>query len=323
MTWYDWAVIAIVIALCARGWIKGAVREGIDVALLLFGTFIAFRMSPAIGSVIAGMANVPYEVARVIAGVAILAVLVVGSMLVGNVVASALKIVPGASSMNKMGGAAVGMVYALVVVVIGSTLLAAMPMPASARAAVDESMEQSAVGSTLTDPAGPVQPIVASASGEQLFGTVIAVRKAVGDRLSAGIIPIPLPSVDRSTLAPSQVQAQQVFDAMNLRRIEDGKDPLAWSPDLAIVATERATKVYSSGWLALDGRLPEALHAAGVPGTISTDMVVLAASPDGVIEAIETTTGYDSAVVDGTYRKAGVGVIDGPYGLVAVQVLTG
>lgn len=323
MTWYDWVVIAIVVALCVRGWLKGAVREAIDVGLLLLGTFIAFRLSPAAGSVIAGMANLPYEVARVVAGVVILTILVVGSMVVGRLIAQAMKIVPGASVLNRMGGAVVGFVYAALVVVIGTTLLAAMPLPGSAQAAVSTSMDDSVIAATVTDPTGPVQPIVASASGEQLYGTVIAVRQAVGNRLSAGTIPIPLPSVDDSSLTPSQVQAQQVFDAMNRRRIESGMDPLAWSPDLAIVATERATKVYRSGWLSLDGDLPNALKAAGVPGTISTDMVVIAASPDGVIEAIEATSGYDGAVVDGTYRKAGIGVIDGPYGLIAVQVLTG
>ena len=88
------------------------------------------------------------------------------------------------------------------------------------------------------------------------------------------------------------------------------------------MAVARASTVYTSGWLRLDDDLPDALRAAGVPGTISRDMVVLAASPDGVVEAITSASAYDAAITDGTYRRAGVGVVEGPYGLIAVQVLS-
>ena len=155
-----------------------------------------------------------------------------------------------------------------------------------------------------------------------MFRAVIAVREAVGDRLSAGTIPIPFPTAASEDLAPSQVKAQTVFDQLNRHRISEGLDPLAWSSDLAVVAVARASGVYTSGWLRLDDDLPSALRAAGIPGTISEDMVVLAASPDGLVEAITSAATYEAAVTDASYRKAGIGVIEGPYGLIAVQVLS-
>jgi hypothetical protein len=114
-----------------------------------------------------------------------------------------------------------------------------------------------------------------------------------------------------------------VFDDLNRERISAGQDPLAWSPDLAIVAVSRATNVYASGFLNLDDDLPEAIRAAGIPGTISGDLVVMAASVDGLVEAITTVQIYEDLISDPAYRKAGVGVIEGPYGLIAVQVLSG
>ena len=77
MTFYDWAVIAIAVAFLIRGWRRGAIREAIDIALLLFGTIVVFRLSPMIGSIVSGMANVPYEVGRVVGGGLIFLVLVV------------------------------------------------------------------------------------------------------------------------------------------------------------------------------------------------------------------------------------------------------
>ena len=176
MNWYDWAVIAIAIALVVRGWTKGVIREAIDVALLLVGTLLAFRLSPAVGSIIAGMTQMPYEVARVVAGGVILVALVVGSLLLGRVVAAALHVVPGASKLNKLGGAAIGLVYAAVVVALVTTLVAASPLPSAARASVDETMDASAIASAVTDPTGAIQPVLAGASGEEMFRAVIAVR---------------------------------------------------------------------------------------------------------------------------------------------------
>ena len=323
MTAYDWIVLALFVAFIARGWTRGFVRQAIDVGLLLLGSVVVFRLSPVIGSIVAGMANVPYEVGRVVAGVIVFVLLVVGSIVVGNLVAAALHVVPGAATANRLGGAAVGAVFAAIVVLVGTTLISVVPLPSSWRSGVDGAVGSSPAGQAITDPTGPVQSIVAGVSGVDLFASVIAVQDAVGDRLMAGTLPIPFPSVGDAALAPSQADAQAVFDRLNLERIEAGVDPLAWSSDLAVIAVSRAMGVYDSGVLALEDDLDDAFRAAGVPGTVHTDMVVLAASRDGVVEAITGASGYAADVVDPVYRKAGLGVVHGPYGLMTVQVLSG
>ena len=322
MTFYDWAVVAIGAVFVIRGWRRGMAREAIEAALLLLGTFLAFRLSPAVGTIISGMATLPYEVGRVVAGVVIFVALVVGAILLGRIVATALRIVPGASMLDRIGGAAVGLVFAAIVVVLGTTLLAAAPLPERSRGAIDDALVASPVASAIVDPNGSIQPSVSVASGASVVTSIVAVRDAVGERLMAGTIPIPFPTPNRSDLAPSQAKAHAVFDEINVVRIGAGADPLAWSPDLAIVAVARATDVYGSGLLTLDGDLDAALRAAGVPGTISDDLVVIAASPDGLVEAIVGVDAYRSLVEDPSYRKAGIGVIDGPYGLIAVQVVS-
>lgn len=319
---YDWIVLAIVGALVVRGWVRGAVREALDVALLLFGSLLVFRMAPAVGTVISGMANIPYEVARVVAGLLLFGVLVVGSILVGKFIASAAHIIPGASTLNRFLGASIGFVYAAIVVVLATTLIAATPLPAAAATSVETSIGGSAIGSYVAEPNGLVGKSLSVLSGQEILRSVIAVRQAVGERLMAGTIPIPLPPVDDEVLSPSQADAQDVFDTLNRERLSEGLAPLAWSSDLAVVAVARATDVYRSGFLSLDGELSKALEAAGIPGTIHADMVVIGASTDGVVEAIVTTTDYRLLAVDPAFRKSGVGVVQGPYGLIAVQVLS-
>ncbi len=323
MSIYDWIMVALVAGFAIRGWRRGFLRETLDWVLLVVGAVIVFRLSPAVGTIVSGMANIPYEVGRVVAGVIILTALVVSSFVLGNVIAGALKIIPGASTLNRLGGASVGVAFAMIIGVLATALAAAMPLPDSVASAVDESIDESPIGRTIVDPQGPVLSLVSVASGEEVYGAVIAVRDAVGDRLAAGTLPIPLPTIGDDALLPSQTIAQSVFDQVNRHRISAGGDPLAWSPDLAIVAVSRASEVYRSGVLRLDDELSSDLRAADVPGTTHADLVVLAATTDGIVDALVEASAYERALVSPIYRKAGIGVIDGPFGLMAVTVMSG
>lgn len=323
MAFYDVVVIVVALGFAIRGWIRGAARELIELTLLLVGSLIVFRMSPVVGTILAGMANVPYEVARVVAGTAVFVVLVVGSIVAGRLIATAMHVIPGGAFINKAGGAAMGVAFAGLVIVLGTTLASATPLPDGAKEAIDGAVEASPVGRVIVDPTGRVQPLVSVASGERIFGAVIAVREAVGDRLMAGTLPIPFPDIGGAALLPSQSSAQEVFDELNRTRIDDGADPLAWSPALGAVAVARANEVYRSGVLVLDDDLDAALAAAGIPGTIHADLVVMAASTDGLVEAIDGASTYRQMITSTAFSRAAIGVVEGPYGLIAVQVLTG
>lgn len=321
---YDMVVAAVVAAFVFRGWARGLLREAVELAVLVVGVFLVFRLSPVVGSIIAGMANVPYEVARIAAGAALLFALVLGGALVARLVSAAMKVLPGATILNRIGGSLLGAGYGLLIVVLATTLVSVAPIPEGASATVESAVAESPVGQYIVDPVGPVQQAVASVSGERIFSTVLALREAVGGRLAAGTIPVPLPDVGDAPLAPSQQAAQGVFDTLNRTRIGEGLDPFAWSADLAVVAVARSTDVYRSGWLALDDGLSASLAAQGVPGTITTEMVVLAASPAGLVEALMAASSYKDAICcERRFRKAGIGVIDGPHGLLAVVVLSG
>jgi uncharacterized membrane protein required for colicin V production len=320
---FDWVVIAIAALFAYRGWRRGLVREFVELAVLFAGTVIVFRMAPAVGAVLSGMANIPPEGARVVGGLVILIVLIVGSFFASRIIAAALKVVPGATTLNRLGGALVGIGYTFLFVVVATTLVSAAPLPTGVRDSFDSSVENSIVGAQIVAPEGIVQRSFSSVSGEEVFGAVIAVRDAVGDRLMAGTLPIPLPVIGNAALVPSQSAAQAVFDDLNAERISAGVDPVAWSPDLAIVAVARSNEVYRSGFLRLDDNLDAALEAEGIPGTITSEMLVIAATPDGISEAFTSVAPYRATIVDPAFRKAGVGVVDGPYGLISVAVFSG
>ncbi len=323
MVLYDWVVLGVAVVFVIRGWRRGLVREAIEVAVLVVGAVVVFRLAPVIGTILSGMANIPFEAARLAGGAVLFLVLVIGAALLSRIIALAIKVVPGATTLNRLGGSLIGFAYAALIVILATTILAVVPISEDARGSIEARILESRVGSQLLDPDGETQQIIASLSGESIFGTVIAVRQAVGGRLAAGTIPVPFPSVERSDLSSQAHIADEVFHDLNRYRIEQGLVPLIFSADLAPVAESRALRVYRSGLLTLDDRLSADLLASGVPGTIHTDMVVIAASGDGALEALLQASAYTETIKDPTYRKAAVGVIDGPYGLITVVILAG
>jgi uncharacterized protein YkwD len=164
---------------------------------------------------------------------------------------------------------------------------------------------------------------MASLSGESMYGSILAIRQIAGDRLAAGTIPIPLPSVEHLELASDTEGAQAVFAGLNSHRVAMGQEPLTWSNDLGEVADERTKRTYVSGQLSLDDRLDADLADASIPGTIHTDGIVIGASTDGVVEAFTTTPRYSEALTGSEFRRVGIAVVDGPYGLVSVFVVSG
>ncbi len=323
MNLYDWVVLGAVSAFAARGWVRGFIKELVDVAILVAGSVVVFRVSAPVGTVLSAMANVPYEAGRIAAGVVMLGVLLVGGIMVANIVTGALRIVPGATIVNRLGGLVAGVVYGAIVVVLVTTVLSVGPMPDTARSAFDDAVQGSVIGSVITEPDGGVQQVVGTASGESLFRSVLSIRQVVGDRLAAGTLPIPLPTVTRGDLVGNEAKAKAVLAEINVARVAAGQNPLVWSQDLAVVAEQRAVRVYLSGSLSLDDRLDADLTGAAVPGTIHSEGVAIGASPAGVAEAIIGTPPYREAVENPAHRRAGIGVVEGPYGDIAVFIVSG
>ena len=67
----------------------------------------------------------------------------------------------------------------------------------------------------------------------------------------------------------------------------------------------------------------EDLRLAGIRSTARGENIALAATPDGVHEAIAASDQHRAELLRVDYRRVGVGVVEGPYGLVAVEVFTG
>ena len=123
---------------------------------------------------------------------------------------------------------------------------------------------------------------------------------------------ITLPEVaDDESIHASASAAEDLLDRINQARIDAGLEPLAWSEPMSLVATTRAVSAYQTGTLVSSSPIEERLAAVGVHVDNADERLVLAATGESLAGVLH---------VSGTPSAIGVGVVEGPYGLIAVVV---
>lgn len=318
----DLILVLLLLGLVLRGWLRGFVREAIDVATLILGAIVAFRFASILGQTLASRFGVASDPARIIGGAALFFAISISAGIVGSMIHRTMRRLPGLTLLNRLGGAALGVVYTLVLATIALTLVAAVSTPEP----VASQLRESVAVQRLTGPEGPAQRLLSAAAGDRVVSSMVWLQGFVG-RWSVEPShddPIVLPQVaDPGSLHPSVAAAADVFAGVNRERAAANLAPLLWSDDLALVAVNRAAGVYRTGSSNGVPPVAERLASLGVASTTSAEQLVLAASPDGARRAMMVSDGHRAAVLGEGYREVGVGVVEGPYGLMVAQVYSG
>lgn len=320
----DLVAVALLGLVLLRGWMRGFVRESMDLAGLLLGTVLAFRLGPTVGGLVAAMAGVSDGVARVIGGMIVLFAVGIGAAMVTAMIDRRFRM-PGLNYVNRAGGAGLAAAWGVFLATLLLTLGVVLPMPP----AVAEELESSAVARTLTDPDGFPQEVFTGLAGDRIVEALINLRDQLGTRRVV-IGPddrIALTPADPEDLDPAPEAGREVFDLLNLARVEAGLDPLAWSDALAAVGASHATEMYEHGYFAhvssLTGDVGDRLVSAGVPFSVAGENLALAVTPAEIHDGLMDSPGHRANILGSGYRRVGIGVISGPLGLMTVQVFTG
>ena len=173
----DLVILAFVVLLLVRGWTRGFVREAMDLVGLLVGTILAFRLSPAFGTIVTSVSDVSSQAARLIGGFFVFFLVGVGSAVAARAIERAARL-PGLNLVNRAGGAGLAAAWGVFLATLVLTLGVVLPMPP----AVADSLEGSAVTRTLTDPGGIAQNVFTGLAGDRLIETMLNLRDVVGTR---------------------------------------------------------------------------------------------------------------------------------------------
>ena len=305
----DVLIGTLVVLLVARGWMRGLVREAIDVGTLVVGAILAFRLAPLAGRMLTSVFGMSPDFARVLGGGLLLVAIWVAASIAGAIITRSMKVLPGLTTLNRLGGAALGILYTAVLAVIVLTLMSAAPLPV----AVADEVDRSAVAAYVAEPVGPAQQALGVVAGDRALQSMAWIRSAVDDWVvDPAVTNITLPEIaGDANVHASVVAAEDLFNRINQTRIDDGLEPLVWSQPMSLVATTRALTAYQTGLLVSPSSIEERLISAGVQFRNADERLVLAATGESLAGVMDAT---------GTYTSMGVGIVEGPYGLIAVVV---
>jgi uncharacterized membrane protein required for colicin V production len=310
--------------LLLRGWIRGFVKELLDLVGLVLGVIVAFRLSGPFGDLIADRFGVTPEWARIGAGIALFIIVGLGLAVVAHLLGKVMRL-PGLNLSNRLLGAGFAVAWGITILLVVVSLLRALPMPS----AVDGALEDSTIVGVLASPESPTQQVFQDLAGDNVLDTLLALEPLIGNRR------LVLDEDDRVEIEaadPSEIEvrideARASFELVNDARIEAGVDPLTWSDSLAAVALAHAREMYLEGYVShvspVTGTVGDRVRAAGVRLVVVGENLALAASPRAVHAGFMESEGHRENVLRPEFDRLGVAAVRGPLGLMVVQVYGG
>lgn len=302
--------------LAVRGWVRGLVRELMDLAGLVLGTLIAFRLSAPLGRFLTDRFGATPEWGRIGAGVALFLLFAASLAVVAHYLARAARL-PGLTLVNRLLGAGVATAWGMVLVLVLVTVADALPLGESASQAVSSST----VVAFVAGPDSLSRRLVAPLTGDAVAAAGALRRLVGGER----VVPAEGERVELTVIDPERVRADPaaaaaVVELINADRLGAGEEPLRWSDGLSRVALDRALAMYRAGYVERRPS-PEVLAHTREVGLLlseAAEMVGLAATDRaahvGIAEA------ENSAVTGPQYDRVGVAVVRGPLGVMVVEV---
>jgi membrane protein required for colicin V production len=320
----DFLLGAILAALAVRGWLRGFLREALGLATLVLGVVVAFRLSTPVGGVVEGMAGLSPDVSRLVAGILIFVGISTASAVISHLLHRGMRIVPGLPTLNRLGGSAFALAAGVFVAILLVSVLRVITVPDAVESALDES----AIARGLVDPTGPPQKTLGVLSGDRVIEQILSLQDVTGERrIVAAAAPVMVAPAERDDLEASAGLASRVVDLLNRERVAADAAPLARSEALDQIARTHARRAYLAGAIGEGGgdgvTVPDRLRDAGLPVVASDQVMVLAVSPKSAHEALVQDSDSRATMVSHSFKRAGVGVIKGPYGLLIVQIFTG
>ena len=309
-------------ALVVRGWLRGLVREVLDLVGLVAGIWIAFSLSQPLGDFLTESFGVTPEVARIGAGIALF-ILFGATLGVVSHYLSKLMRLPGLNIANRLGGAAVAVGWGVVLVMVLVSVGRAAPLPEKWVVAIDESTVIAAIAGEEALP----QRLFKRLTGDDIMGSLATIRGLFGTMRAVpeGDEVLEIPPAEPDELVAREDEAGEVFSEINRFRAGEGLGALNSAEVLTLVAEERAWAMYTSGRLSRNTPpgVAGALEAAGVRLAFSGEAIALAGTVRGALDGILDSESGLAEITEPNYDRVGVAVLDGPTGRLLVVVFGG
>lgn len=307
-------------AMLVRGWMRGFVREILDLVGLVVGIWIAFRLSAPFGDFLTDSFGVGPEVARIGAGVVLFVLF--GALL--SIAASYLSKVmnlPGLSMVNRVGGAAVAVGWGVVVVLIVFSLISALPLPSDWRDRFDESNVAQLIAGEEALP----RRLFESLAGDNVMSAMASLREIFGSprAVPEGVEVLEIPPARSDEIRQVRGEAEQLVGRLNEHRVGVGLGAVQVVEALTDLAEDHAIGQYTSGRLQRLQDCATTLAQRSYQVIECDNGVGLAGTAVAAYEGIFESAGGRSMIESPDFDRVGVAVVEGPTGRLVVILLAG
>lgn len=307
----DFILGLFIAGLLVRGWLRGFVREILDLVGLIVGLWVAIRLSAPFGDYLTTSFGVTPEVARIGAGVALFLLFGV-SMSVAAHYLSKMMSLPGLNLINRSGGAAVAAAWGVSLIVVIVNVARVLPLPDS----WESQLLESTVVESLAGPGALAQELFDTLAGDNVLAALASIQDIFGENRA---VPESNEQLEFPPSPPDEIrqvrdEAATVVNELNENRAGRGLRPVQTSEAMTEAAESRAVEMYTTGVLARVPNCRTTLAESGAQVLDCGQGIALAGSSLGGLEGIlESETG-SAELDDSAYDRVGVAVVDGPTG---------
>lgn len=318
----DFALGVLIAGLLVRGWLRGLVREVLDLVGLVAGLWLAFRLSGPVGEFLDERFGFGPETSGIAAGVGVFLLLGLVLSVAAHYLGKVMRL-PALGLANRLGGAVVATLWGVSLIVVGVNLMRTADTPDW----VDQTLAGSGVVETITGPGSAFQEVFERFGSDTLLGALAVLRSTLGEERVApeGDEVVMIPPASEEEVRQVRDEAALLLELVNQHRVGLGLRPMEESGAISAVAESRAVLMYTSGRVSRDNPPGESviddLARAGVRVVSAAENPVLASSARAAFGAMLDSPTGQAHVETGSFDRAGVAVVEGPSGFLYLLVL--
>ena len=308
-------ILVILVASARRGFQRGAPRELVDLLLVAIGFPVAFRLGPRVGELLYG-SMVPLAT-RTLGAITVFALLTLAA---AGLRRSLHRGQPELEYGERLAGAAVGTTRAVLVSVVALAVIAAAPTSSY----LGQLAQRSRLVEVVTNPDGLTMTVFEAATGEDGMVALIKFNRAFPDGPIIADERRQIPAFDIEDIERLTAEGIEILDLVNADRTANGVAELTWSSALTAVGLEYAEEMYTGGFFAhvssRTGDVGDRLLSHDISFTFAGENLALAPSVDEVHRGLMNSPGHRANILSRDFTHIGIGVVEGPIGLIVVQV---
>jgi len=321
LDYLDIFIYIFIVYLIYFGWKRGAVFIIYYLIAFLISIYLSFSYSFSIGEYVSGWLNSSQQTSQIFAGIAIFITTLTVSSIFQNLI---YKENSKKDLGNKLLGSISSVVFSNLILAFLFTVLSLLSLPKY----VEENIQKSNMISFYLNSEGVPQQTLEVITGTDLLKVTSRIKELTGSTSisldESGCLEIP--SFKNSKLVTKTIEINELFEMVNLERINVNVDPLEFSQTLSNIATDYARKMYTEGfWCHKDPNngflVTERLLDVGYPPPqFIGENLAMASTIYSGHQSLMNSESHKQTIIDSEFKRVGIGIISGPNGLIIVQI---